>query len=154
MPLDNILNRYILQSLRFHCVLSHSIVDGEETTEEERNLCFSFSTPREISQGLKLIWDSKMGTPCSARIIQDFDLALKALESVYCETGAAVDGLAYRNGHRRKVVGIGKSVRYGVARIKGEGCECELAKKMFFHSDLLKLCRMAAHYAFRQIGRA
>ena len=48
MPLDNSLNRYILHSLRFHCVLSHSIVDGEETTEEERNLCFSFSTPREI----------------------------------------------------------------------------------------------------------
>ena len=49
MLLDNSLNRDILHSLRFHCVLSHSIVDGEETTEEERNLCFSFSTPREIA---------------------------------------------------------------------------------------------------------
>ena len=29
MPLDNSLNREILQSLRFHCVLSHSIVDRE-----------------------------------------------------------------------------------------------------------------------------
>ena len=32
MPLDNSLNRDILQSLRFHCVLSHAIIDGEETT--------------------------------------------------------------------------------------------------------------------------
>ena len=38
MPLDNSLNRDILHSLRFHCVLSHSIVDREKTTEEERIL--------------------------------------------------------------------------------------------------------------------
>ena len=42
MPLDNSLNRNILQSLRFHCVLSHSIIYGKETTEEKR-------TPREIA---------------------------------------------------------------------------------------------------------
>ena len=34
MPLDNSLNRDILQSLRFHCVLSHSIIDGKKTTDE------------------------------------------------------------------------------------------------------------------------
>ena len=41
MPLDNCLNSInidILQYLRFHCVLSLSIIDGEETTEEERKL--------------------------------------------------------------------------------------------------------------------
>ena len=32
MPLDNSLNIDILQSLRFHCVLSHAIIDGKETT--------------------------------------------------------------------------------------------------------------------------
>ena len=90
MRLDNILNRDILHSLRFHCVLSHSIVDGEETAEEERNLCFSLSTSREIAQGLKRIWDSKMVTPSLARIIRDVDLALKALEIVYRSNGAAV----------------------------------------------------------------
>ena len=111
MPLDNRLNRDILQSLNFHCVLSHSFVDGKETTEEERKLCFSFSTPREIARGLKRLWDSKMGTPCSARIIEDVDLALKALEIVYHENGAAVEGIADRNGHRRKVLGKGKNVR-------------------------------------------
>ena len=51
-----------------------------------------------------------MGTPSSARIIQDVDLALKALEIVYRANGAAVEGLDDRNGHRRKVVGEGKSV--------------------------------------------
>ena len=79
MPLDNSLNRDILHSLRMHSVLSRYIVDGEETDEEERNMCFSYSTPREISQVLKHIWDSKMGTPSSVRIIEDVDLALKAL---------------------------------------------------------------------------
>ena len=83
-----------------------------------------------------------MGTPSSARIIQDVDLALKALEIVYRENGAAVEGLADINGHRRKVVGKGKSVRCGGARTKGEGCECELAKNMLFHGDFLKLCLM------------
>ena len=135
MPLDNSLNRYIFQSLRFHYVLSHSIIDGKETTEEESKLCFSFSTPSEISQGLKRKWDSKMGAPSSARIIQDVDLALKALESVYRTNGAAVEGLTDRNGHRRKLVGKRKSISCGGARTKGEGCECKLAKKVLFHSD-------------------
>ena len=57
VTLDNSLNRYILQSFRFHFVLSHPIIDGEDTTEEERKLRFSFSTPREIARGLKPIWD-------------------------------------------------------------------------------------------------
>ena len=83
-----------------------------------------------------------MGTPCSARIIQDVDLALKALEIVYRGNGAAVGGLTDRNGQRRNMLGKEKSVSCGGARTKGEGRECELTKKMFFHSDLLKLCRM------------
>ena len=131
-----------MQSFCFHCVLSHVIIYGKETTDEERRLCFSFSTPREIAQGLKRLWDSKMGTPSSARIIQDVDMSLKALEIVYRENGASVEGLADRNGHRRKVVGKGKSARCGGARTKGEGRECELTKNMLYHSDLLKWCLM------------
>ena len=48
IPLDNSLNRDILNYLRMHSVLSRYIVDGEEIYEEERNMCFSYSTPREI----------------------------------------------------------------------------------------------------------
>ena len=51
-----------------------------------------------------------MGTPSSARIIEDVDLALKALENFYHADGAAVEGLADRNIHTRKVIGEGKSV--------------------------------------------
>ena len=80
-----------------------------------------------------------MGTPSSVRIIEDVDLVLKALEIVYRENGAAVEGLADRNGHRKKEVGKGKSVSWGGAKIKGEVCEYELTKNMFFHSDFLKL---------------
>ena len=86
-----------------------------------------------------------MGTPALARIIQDINLALKSLEIVYRENGAAVEGLTDRNEHMRKVVGKVKSVKCVVAHTKGEVCECELAKKMLFHSDLLKLCLMKRH---------
>ena len=81
-----------------------------------------------------------MGTPSLAQIIQNVDLALKALEIFYLTNGAAVEGLADRNGHRRKVVGEGKSFSWGGARTKGKGHECKVTKKMFLHSDLLKLC--------------
>ena len=61
---------------------------------------------------------------------------------MYRENIGAVEGLADRNRHRRKVVGKGKSVGCGGAWTKGEGRECELSKKMLYHSDLLKLCLM------------
>ena len=66
MLLDNSLNRDILQSLRFHCVLSRFVLYGEGTDEEERNMRFSFSTSKEIARGMKRIWESKMGTPSGA----------------------------------------------------------------------------------------
>ena len=81
-----------------------------------------------------------MGTPSSERIIQDVDLALKALEIIYCANRSEVERLDDRNGHRRKVVGEGKSVSWGGARTKCKGRQCKLTKNMFFHSDLLKLC--------------
>ena len=77
-----------------------------------------------------------------ARIIQDVDLALKVLLIVYRVNMAAVEGLADRTGHRRKVVGKGKSVSCGGARTKGEGREYKITKNMLFPSDLMKLCHM------------
>ena len=47
----------ILQSLCFHCVLSNSLLDEGGTDEEERNMGFSFSTPREIARGMKRLWE-------------------------------------------------------------------------------------------------
>ena len=115
VPLDNRLNRDILHSLRFHCILSRFFLDGEGTDEEERNIRISFSTPKEIARGLKHIWESKMGTPSSTRMIQYFDLALKALGIFYRANVAAVMGITDRNGHRSKVVGKGESVSFGGA---------------------------------------
>ena len=86
-----------------------------------------------------------MGTLSSARIIQDFDLALKVLEIVYHANGAPFEGLSDRNGHRRKVVGEEKIVSWGGARTRYKGRECEITKKMFLHSDLLKLCMKKKH---------
>ena len=101
---------------------------------------FSFSTPKEIARGLKRIRESKMGTPSLERMIQNVDLAVKSLEIVYCTNVAAVEGLADRNVHRRKMVSEEKIFSWGGARTKGKGRECKLTKKMFLHSDLLKLC--------------
>ena len=80
------------------------------------------------------------GTPSSDRIIQDIDLALKALEIVYHANGAAFEGLSDRNGHRRKEVGEGGIFSWGGAQTKGEGRKYKLTKNMFFHNDLLQLC--------------
>ena len=97
MPLYNSLNRYILHSLSFHCILSCFLLDVEVTDEEEGNTCFSLSTLKEISRGIKHIWVSEMVTPSSDRIIQYVDLSLKALKIFYHANGAAVEGLADRN---------------------------------------------------------
>ena len=64
-----------------------------------------------------------MGTPSSARIIQHVDLALKVLEIFYHANGAAVEGLADRNGNGRKVVVEGKIVIWGGALTNVKGCE-------------------------------
>ena len=80
------------------------------------------------------------GTPSSDRIIEDVDRALEALLIFFRANDAAVEGLADKNGHRRKEVGEGKSVSWGGAQTKGEGRECELTKNMFFRNYLLQLC--------------
>ena len=43
------------------------------------------------------------------------DLVLKALEIVYPSNGAAVEGLADKNAHRKKEVGKGKNTSWGGA---------------------------------------
>ena len=70
---------------------------------------------------------------------------MKTLEIVYLANGAAVEGLVDRNGHRRKVVGEGENVSWVGARTKGKGRECELTKKIFLHSAMLKLCLKEKH---------
>ena len=65
---------------------------------------------------------------------------MKALEIVYSKNGAAVEGLADRNGHRQEVVGEGKSVSWVGEWTKGKGNDCEITKYMFMQSDQLKYC--------------
>ena len=45
-PLDDLLNRDILHYLRMHSVLSRYILYEKENDKEERNMCFSYPTPR------------------------------------------------------------------------------------------------------------
>ena len=49
------------------------------------------------SRGIKRIWEFKVGTTPSVRIIQDVDLALKALEFFYLANVAAVEGIYDKN---------------------------------------------------------
>ena len=52
---------------------------------------------------MKRTWNSKIGgMPSSDRIIDDIYRALEVLLIVFRENGAAVEGLAGKNGHRSK----------------------------------------------------
>ena len=64
-----------------------------------------------------------VGTPFPARILEYVGIVLEDLEIVLHANGAAVEGIADRNGHIRKEVGEGKSVSWGGAQTKGEGLE-------------------------------
>ena len=50
MPLYNILNRYISHSLRFYCIFSRFLLDGEGTGKEERNIRFSFLHQKKLPE--------------------------------------------------------------------------------------------------------
>ena len=79
-PVGNSHNFMTLYNSLNHDILSCYILYVEETNKEERNMCFSYSTPREIYQELKCMWDFQIGViPSSSRIIQYVDLVLKAL---------------------------------------------------------------------------
>ena len=70
-----------------------------------------------------------MVSPSSAGIIEYVDLVLKALEIVYHTNGATIEGLANRNGHRQKVVGVGKCVIWGGACTKVKVSQVRTHKK-------------------------
>ena len=89
---------------------------------------FSFSTPKVIDRVLKCIWESKMGTPSSARIIQDVDLVLKLLEIFYHENGDIVEALDDSNGHIWKVVGEGKKISWELHGPKLRGASANSPK--------------------------
>ena len=74
-----------------------------------------------VVRGLKRIWDSKWENLLQRGLQKDVYLELKALEIVYRANGAAVEGLAGRNGHRQTMVGKGKSISWGGERKKGKG---------------------------------
>ena len=70
-----------------------------------------------------------MVSPSSAGIIEYVDLVLKALEIVYHTNGATIEGLANRNGHRQKVVGVWKCVIWGGACTKVKVSQVRTHKK-------------------------
>ena len=67
--------------------------------------------------------EEKEGRPLSVRIIDYVDRALEALGIVFRANSSAVEGIPDRNGHRRKEVGEGESISWGVEQTKGEGRE-------------------------------
>ena len=77
--------------------------------------------------------------------IKYVDWSLEAFKIFYHDNEAAVDILGDRNEHIWPVLGGGKSGRWGGAQSKGEGRCCNIDKKHFLHSDLLKLCLKKKH---------
>ena len=60
-------------------------------------------------------------TPSSARVIEDVDCALEALEIVFRANGAAFEGITGRNGHILNELGEGRGVSLVCAQTKVEG---------------------------------
>ena len=75
MLLDNSLNADILHSLSLYCILSHFVIKGKENGDEEKKR-FSYINAREISSGLKRIWESEIGSPSLVQIVEDIYQAL------------------------------------------------------------------------------
>ena len=67
---------------------------------------FSYATPKEITSRIKFI------LPSSAQIIEYVNQALGPFEIFYHAHGVAIEILEDQNGHRRPVVGYGKSGRW------------------------------------------
>ena len=72
-----------------------------------------------------------MGTPYLVMIIQDVDLAFKALEIVYRTNGGELEGLADSNEHRRKVLGEGGVSVWEVHGPKVRGMSAKSPKRCY-----------------------
>ena len=111
MPLDMSLNNDIQLSLSLHCAITAYLPD-----EDPRK--FSLATPKSIVSGIRRIYGTEGGNvPCSDRIIEDCNRALRAFGVVYEHGGRMVPGLANRNGHRNNAAGRNRS-GWGGLRIK------------------------------------
>ena len=78
MSLDNSLNIDILQSLRFHCVLSRFLLDREGTDKEERN-ALQFLYTKVNCQRNEAYMGIKNGNPFFG---EDYTNCLSGVESV------------------------------------------------------------------------
>ena len=92
MSLDNSLNNDLKESHKHHCICTAHL-----PTDDQRK--HSMSTLQRIAEGIKK-WEHPIGVPNSKRIIQDVNLAFKAYEIIYQNSGRIVPGLANRTGHR------------------------------------------------------
>ena len=99
MPLDNSLNQDLHESVRQHVALTQSL-DNDDVNK------FDISTPRRGSRAYHRVWNSPeaegaIGSAVSSRrIVQDTNKVLQALFIIRDNNGAAVEGLASRQGHR------------------------------------------------------
>ena len=86
------------------------------TGEMEKGTGYSMGTPNEAWRTMTEVWKT---TPSSARIVQDVDRFLVALERIIEEEGAYVEEFDARKGHRRATQ---KAIKGGALFLTAGGC--------------------------------
>ena len=101
MPLDNVLNNDINQSLSLHCAITLELDDNDERK-------FSMRTPHEIFKRKWRIFQERK-VPFSSCILQDINKAVLTFRTVFQHQCRIVPGRANRLDHRYYVAGRNKS---------------------------------------------
>ncbi|CAB9505297.1 unknown protein [Seminavis robusta] len=114
MPWDCSLNKDLMDSLAYHCLMTSHMKD-----EDSRK--FDISTPKRGTDALRRIY--KVGNPTGRRIRQDVLKVLDALKAIVEHWGCVVPGLGDRKGKRQQVAidmlwRLGNKNKRGGARTK------------------------------------
>jgi hypothetical protein len=130
MPLDNLLNQDVHESIRKHTVMSLTFC-----TEWKNDSLFSMAMPKNALRAYGRIFDPTTGmAPKPERIVQDEKKIMNALQVIFDAKGVYVPGLAggCTPGSQHTATTEGKKPRGG------------MRVRMEFHYALVK-CKLHAH---------
>jgi hypothetical protein len=107
MPLDSSLFNDLIEGIGSNVCATGAM---------ERGMGYSMGTPNDAWKAMTAVWKT---TPSSARIVEDVDRFLIALERIIEEEGAYVEEFDARKGHRRATQ---KTIKGGALFLTAGGC--------------------------------
>ena len=85
----------------YHCAVTAHLPDDDPRKH-------TLARSKRITEGIKKIWEDKVGAPNPERVVQDVYRAFDAFKAVYEADGNIVKGFVNRNGHRNTKEGSPK----------------------------------------------